>query len=420
MGNEVASKALTPGRDQQHRILLLHPGGGLGGAPLSMVYLAAHLDRDRYEPLVILTGDGPVREICQRYGVACRVVPLRSTFNYAAHVKFRLRMLVNFSYHLLPTIRDTTNLARKVQPDLIHLNTTSLLPAAWAFRQLGLPIVWHAREITGRETWLKSLKLDIIELLATRIIATSEAVSRQYRNQQKVVRIYNAVDLERFNEDALSQRDDVRRRFGIPLNAPVVGIVGSVQHPKGHFTLLEAFQNVLVELPEARLMVVAGGVGPEYARSWKGRVKRALNKPFDLLEAMQRDAARRGLADRVVYTGYQLDMPRMYAAMDVLAFPVLKPEGFGRPLIEAMAMRRPVVASDIGPSAEIVQDGVTGCLVPPGDMDALAGAIITLLTDQEKASAMGRAGRHQVETRFNMTDHVAAVQRVYEEVLTLT
>ena len=386
---------------------------------MSLVQLAQHLDPTRYAPFIVLAEHGPIEDVIRDAGLEYRVEPLRSAFSYGAHVRFRGRMLATFLAQFVPTVRASTRLAQELRPVLVHLNTTVLLASAWAFRRAGIPIVWHAREIIGRDTWLKSLKLDVIESLATRIIAASDAVRRQFRNQEKVVRIYNALDLGTFKEDALSQRDEVRRCHGIPLSAPVVGIVGSVQHPKGHFAFLEAFQNVLDELPEARLMVVAGGVGSEYARSWKGRGKRVLNKPFDHLEAMQRDAARRGLADCVVYTGYQLDMPRMYAAMDVLVFPVLKPEGFGRPLIEAMAMHRPVVASDIGPSAEIVQDGVTGCLVPPGDVDALAGAIISLLTDQEKASAMGRAGRHQVETRFNMGDHVAAVQRVYEEVLSL-
>jgi len=412
-------RVLSPEARQPKRILFVQRSASVGGAPLSLVQLAQHLDPTRYAPFIVLAEHGPIETVIRDVGLEYRVEPLRSAFSYGAHVRLSGRMLATFLTQFVPTMRASTKLAQELRPVLVHLNTTVLLVSAWAFHRAGIPIVWHAREIIGRENRLKSLKLDVIESLATRIIAASEAVRRQFRNQEKVVRIYNALDLGGFGGEALSQRDDMRRYFGIPLNAPVVGIVGSVQYPKGHFILLEAFQKVLAELPEARLMVVAGGVGPEYARSWKGRVKRALNKPFDLLEAMQRDTARRGLADRVVYTGYQLDMPRMYATMDVLAFPVLKPEGFGRPLIEAMAMRRPVVTSDIGPSAEIVQDGVTGRLVPPGDVDALAGAVIALLMDREKASAMGQAGRHQVETRFNMADHVAAVQRIYEEVLAL-
>ncbi len=129
-------------------------------------------------------------------------------------------------------------------------------------------------------------------------------------------------------------------------------VLGSVQRAKGHWLMLDAFAQLVCRRPRTRLVLVTGGVGPGYATSGRGRVKRALQLPLDNLDALLRDARQRGLRDRLLVTGVQHDVARVLSAADVVVFPSLEPEGFGRPLIEGMAMRRAVLATDVGPSAQ--------------------------------------------------------------------
>ena len=112
-------------------------------------------------------------------------------------------------------------------------------------------------------------------------------------------------------------------------------------------------------------------------------------------------------------TGFRRDIPRLLAATDVLAFPSLAPEGFGRPIIEAMAMARPVVATSVGPSAEVLGPDA-GLLVPP-DADALARALADLLEDPLKRDMMGEAGRQRVEACFSLERQVSEMSAIYIE-----
>jgi glycosyltransferase involved in cell wall biosynthesis len=163
-------------------------------------------------------------------------------------------------------------------------------------------------------------------------------------------------------------------------------------------------------------VLVTGGVDAEsYAHQPQGRLKRALGLPLDNLDAFLRDARQRGLADRVTVTGFQRNVARAIAAADVLVFPSLEPEGFGRPIIEAMALARPVVATDVGPSRDLLGVG-TGRLVPL-EASALASAVGDLLGSCEARERMGRAGRARVEACYSLERQMAEMSAVYLEAL---
>ncbi len=315
-----------------------------------------------------------------------------------------------------PSVRAFRGLLEELKPDLVHLNTSVLIPCAVAARQRGVPLVWHVREVPGPSRWLRRWHTGVIRRLADRIIATSHFVAQAFGEGEGVDVIHNAVDLAGFAIDAGAARRRVRAELGVPEEAPVVGMIGSVQEVKGHALLLRAVPAVAAALPDVRFLVVAGGAPPEYACSARGRVKRLLGLPLDNLEWLRRQVERRGLARHFVFAGYRADIPRVMAAIDVLAFLPQAPEGFGRPLIEAMAMGRPVVASDVGPSREILGQG-TGVLVPPGDPRALTAALLELLTDPGRRAALGRCGRERVAGHFTLDMHLRAVDAVYQHLL---
>ena len=128
----------------------------------------------------------------------------------------------------------------------------------------------------------------------------------------------------------------MRAELGIASDQLIVMALGSVQRAKGHWLLLDAM--LRLENPNTHLVLVTGGVGPAYAGSLRGRVKRVWRLPLDNLDALLRDARQLGLTGRLHVTGFQRDVARVLSIADVLVFPSLQPEGFGRPIIEAMAL----------------------------------------------------------------------------------
>jgi glycosyltransferase involved in cell wall biosynthesis len=133
-------------------------------------------------------------------------------------------------------------------------------------------------------------------------------------------------------------------------------------------------------------------------------------------DGLEAYAAALGLGQRVVFTGFRRDVPALLSAVSVSVLPSLS-EGLSNVVLEAMAAGVPVVATSVGGTPEIVDDGVTGLLVPPRDAGALADAISSLLTDPARRQTIGEAGRRRVEERFSLEAMVLATEQLYERLL---
>ena len=398
------------------KVLFIHHGGAVGGSAVSMLQLVAALDRARFEPEVVFTSDGPILNFAREMDVSARVVPMRSVFFYSTLVPLHLRNVVPFLLDYRRTVATARELVRLERPDVVHLNTSVLVPAAVGVKQTNTPTVWHVREPVGPNPILRSWHLKRVKSLADHIIANSHFVARDYVGSKPVTVIHNTLDKHRFAPLDRETRMRIRAELGLPQDSPVVGMIGAVNVVKGHYFLVEAASLVVKEVPNVRFLVIAGGVGKEYARSAKGMVKRMVGLPLDNLDRMRRLVRKSGLHQHFVFSGFRSDIPELISAMDVLAFPSLVPEGFGRPLIEAMAMGCPVVATDIGPTREVVGEDAA-LLVWPGDVPGLASAILRVLKDRKLAQRLGDAGRRRFLQHFEMEAMQARVEDVYAQVL---
>ncbi len=393
----------------------MHRGGGIGGAPVSLLQLAARLDPDDYTAKIIFSEPGAMIDLADRAGVATGLLPMRGAFLYGAQVPIRPRRLLPALAGFRGTVAGASTLLRAERPDLVHLNTAGLLPLGVAARREGVRIVWHIREVVNPGTAVGRWLAGRIFQMADQVVAASEYVASGLPSGDKVSVVYNAVDSSHFDPDRVDGTE-VRSRLGIDESAVVVGILGSVQNVKGHFVLVDAARKMLSKNPNMVFMVVGGGASEGYRQSWRGRLKSTLGMPRDNEERLRRVVGHDGTSQNFRFCGYQADVAPFVAAMDVVASPNLAPEGFGRPLIEAMAMARPVVASDIGPSREILGDG-TSVFCDPGDADKLVQALDRLASDPALAHGMGQTGRERAVSMFDIDRHVRAVSGVYEVAL---
>jgi glycosyltransferase involved in cell wall biosynthesis len=190
----------------------------------------------------------------------------------------------------------------------------------------------------------------------------------------------------------------VRRELGLALTAPVVMCIGRLFLGKGQDSLIRALPLVLAEIPEVRLVIVGGDDRLAMRTSFTAE-----------LETLAHDL---GVRNHVVFTGYRTDIPALLAASDIFALPSFE-EPFGLVFLEALAMKKPVVALDNGGTPEVVEHGKSGLLSAPDDIAALAANLLVLIRDPPLRARMGEYGRRQVETRFTPERMARDAEQVY-------
>jgi glycosyltransferase involved in cell wall biosynthesis len=363
-----------------------------GGSDRSLFELVTHLPRDRYAPLAILREGDPMAERYRDAGI-----PVEQLSLLAPRRAFAVGQFVGYAMAFWPAVFRIRTILRSNHVGIVHVNTLFNLQGAVAARLAGLPLVWHVRE-SANDSRAGRVMLAWPPRLATRVIANSSAVGESLMACGDRLRVVpNGLDLVRYANftDLGTLRADLDLGDG-----PVVSTIGRIEPWKGQHVFVEAAESVLAAFPDAIFLVVGGP---------------AVNKP-DYFEDLKAQVRKRGLVDRIHFTGPRDDIPEILAASDLLVLPSATPEPFGRTLVEAMAAARPVVATNAGGPMEIVDDGVTGRLVTPGDADAMAEAIQRVLSDPDESRRMGQRGRERAFEHFGIDRLIRDISAVFEEV----
>jgi glycosyltransferase involved in cell wall biosynthesis len=357
-------------------LVVSNHGAVVGGGELSLLDLLRGLDRDRWAPVLAVPEDGEVATRARELDLPVHVIPLPP--------------LRRPGPGTVRSARALARLARAADAALIHANgTRAMAYAAAAGRLAARPTIWHVRIAESDGLVDRALCA-----AATAVIATSRAVARRFAWAGAKVRLVpNGVDLKRFAPRSPSAA--LRASLGVPPSAPVALSIGRHVPEKGYRHLVDAA--LLVERARAGVRWVLVGDG-------------------ELRHELEAQARRLGLAGAMHFAGWRDDVADVLALADVFVLPSER-EGFGRVLVEAMAMARPVVATAVGGVPDIVLASQTGLLVPPADPAALAGAVQALLDDPARAARLGAAGRARAESTFGLGAHVDGVERVYDEVL---
>jgi len=211
--------------------------------------------------------------------------------------------------------------------------------------------------------------------------------------------IHHGIDLDRFVPDP-RRRDELRAELGIREHELLVGIVGRLQEAKGHLQFLEVAKRILPDFPDTRFVIVG--------EATRGEDEEA-NVILDRIE-------KAGLGDRMILTGYRDDVPDLLGAMDLFLFPTHS-EAFGLVIVEAMAMGVPVVSADCDGVPDIVEDGRTGLLVSPTDVEGLTAAVADLLGDRGKRRDLGQAGRERAQALFSEEKMCGELEDLYRRLM---
>jgi glycosyltransferase involved in cell wall biosynthesis len=411
--------------DMPKRILYVHACAGMGGAPLSLLYLIQELDRTRYVPEVLFIGlPGEEVELFRRRRIPMRVRPDITTYPHADNAYLSVRSLrpweiATRALQILPSARRMRDELRSHPPDLVHINTSVLLPAGLGAVWAGLPVVWHVREplrrgAFGVRRWFVKTCID---RCSSAVIAISRSDAAPLVQGPKVRVVYNFVDFERF--DRLLDGGRFRASLGLSPDRPLFVMLGGLIENKGPDVLAEAA--VLVRRRRPDVVFLIAGVPPrgESPSPWR-RILRRLVEATGLVRNIERTMLefirRHDLGETVRFVGMRSDVPDMLAASAGLVWPAIVPH-FSRPIIEAGAMARPVIAADFPSTREMVVPGETGLLFRPGSARELADAILRLLENPEEAGRMGEAGYSLARARHDSRRNAVDVMSIYDEIL---
>lgn len=409
---------------KRHRILYIEKPTSVGGSVISMYELIRGLDSTCYEPIVLFHGPNPYREQFQAIGVrvivlnekaattTAKTIALESSRDIAASLARYSHWLANLykaakeTYLIIrrerPLAYKLAQLIRDEEIDLVHHNGS--LPknrdTIWAARLAGVPQVCHVRMLHKFSFWERYLARSV-----NAFIYISKAVQQLYHNlgipAHKGQVVYNPFDIETLAQG--NHTTDLRAEFGVTDQGQLISNVGRIDWWKGQDDFLRAIAEVTQSHPHTKALIV----GQPDTNPWSVAYYQQLQKlVVDL-----------NLSEHVIFTGFRSDIPDIMNASDIIVHSASEPEPFGRVVVEGMAAGKPVIATAAGGVLDIIEDQVTGLLIPPKNAQAMANAICQFLQDQTQAKTVGQRAQKRAEERFSVSQHVTSVERIYQDIL---
>lgn len=388
------------------KILFTNHTGEISGAEHSLLDLLKGLRISRLDTLLVCGDDGPLAERARALGIETELIrPFTAGFTRSP------LQLSRYCGKLRDSARQVGLIARARKPDLVHANSVRAgLVACLAQRSYRAPLVVHIRDCVPQNI-LGALSRRLIVHHAAAIIANSEHTLQSFaggsvRIRDKSCVVCNAVDLERF-DPRKSDTAPLRQELALEGAFPVLALVGQITPWKGQVDAIDAMTHIRCSYPRAKLLIVGEAKFQRHGARYNN-----VSYASELRELVKD----RELDAHVLFIGERNDIPAVFKTCDLALLPSWE-EPFGRTVIEAMAMGKPVVATEVGGPREIIEEGVTGRLVPPRNPNALAEAVCQLAGNSALRESMGIAGRRRVVERFSLDAHVAQLLSIYSSLL---
>lgn len=385
--------------------------GTVGGAYYSLFYLVEGLDKTIYEPVVVFYRDNPLIPKYEELGIKVEIMtpPSPVHLNLFANSPIKLltkstRILqsgINFyRFFIVQAVKFASYLYRH-NIKLVHLNNSVLRSHNWmlAARLVGARCVSHER---GINTHFPNFARKFIKKLDG-VICISGAVrdnmEKQGFSSNNLYTVYNGLDPARVQ--VVSTPEDIRSKYNIKNDVPVIGIVGNIKEWKGQEVVIRATAEIVKSTPSLCCLVVGDtAIG---------------DKPY--LDKLTKLVKSLGVEKNIIFTGYQANVPDFMNAMDIVIHASTLGEPFGRVLLEAMALSKPLIGARGGAVPEIIDEPTTGLMFEPGNSHDLAEAVARLLTDRPMANTMGCKGKERLNTKFHIDQNIERTQALYQELL---
>jgi len=366
------------------RVLQTIRQGKIGGGESHVLDLVRYLDKGLFEPVVLSFTDGPMITSLTRLGVPAHVIQTEKAFDFRVWKKVK-------------------QFLKEQRMDIVHVHgTRANTNVLWAARSLGLPVIYTIHGWSFHDSlpaWNKKARI-LAEKFITRLTRLNITVSdsnhetgvREFGDFKSLV-VKNGVNLEKFNR--FGEYPDIKALYGIPAHHLVIGYIVRITEQKDPLGMLRAYARVCANFRDLTLLMIGEG---------------------DLKDAAVQLAKDLGISDRVIFDNFRQDVPAVLNAVDIYCLPSLW-EGFPIGVLEAMAMAKAVIASDVDGTREAVEHEVTGLLVPPKDETALVAAIERLIHDPDLRTALQENAGRSVKANFDVRDMTHKIETVYQQML---
>jgi glycosyltransferase involved in cell wall biosynthesis len=376
------------------RILHIHTLPVISGSGINTFLTMQGMKGNRYESVLACAPGGALIDLVQRHGMQVKTFPnlvqpihplqdLMAILDLSAHLMRR-------PYHVVHTHNSKAGFIGRLSAKLARVPVIVHTVHGFAF---------HRQEPPWRQFLFRNLER-LASYWCDKMIFISQplvdwALKEKISSPEKMARIYSGIEIDRFHPVSEQEKKGLREKWGLGEQDAVIGIVSKLWEGKGHDLLIRAFKEIRKEKLQARLVIVGEGY---------------------LMESLKTLVSQLHLSEAVIFTGFLEDVPRIIATFDVAVLPSYF-EGMGRVLLEAMAMEKPVVGTRVGGIPDLIEHGLNGYLVSPGNSMELATALLSLLEDKGLAAKMGKAGRKKMTDRFSADTMVRSIEKVYSELL---
>ena len=388
------------------KILFFEPSTGYGGSARCLLsWLQNFTGGFMKEPLVIHYFDGPAIRDIKKSGIHCLKVPYLSILkrlslsSKGGGAGSYLLFLLEFFCNALPVAFYLSVIIFVKRIELIDINTsiTTGMPAILASVITNIPCVCHihdTRELTKKEI--------IFSRFVTQfLVLTNEAFRRYSKNidSRKIRVLYNGANVAQ--EIMPSKTEAIKKEFGIS-GKLVIGMAGRITRGKGHEDFIAAAKIISNQRQDLIFLIVGGYV--------------VIDKEYE--SGLREGVEKNGLTRKIIFTGWRDDIKEIMSVFDIMVFPSSTfPEGFPLTCIEAMALGKPVIATNIPGPSEIVLDGATGYIVPPSNPEMLAERILNLVNNRELLTSMGKQGEMRARELFDIGRLTKDLESVYCNIL---
>lgn len=387
--------------------------GTVGGSFFSLLYLVSGLDKTKYNPIVVFHDEHTLLPQYHAAGIRTLIIPAYKPAIYQIeHVPPGVAWLVlpcrdvfqkavNFSKGLVGRTFYYARLLRELNIDIVHLNNSIVRNNDWMLGAMlaRVPCMTHER---GINRYYPLLARALGRRLKA-IVCISNAVRDNLKDHSidagNLVTIYNGIDPRVVSVN--TEAADILQRQGIGPGTRVVGVIGNIKFWKGQETMIRALPLILRDIPDVVCLFVGDTAPADQAY-------------HDHLLAL---AGELGVQENIRFTGYTRNVADYINTMEIVIHTSVEPEPFGRVLIEAMAMSKPVIGARGGAVTEIIEEGSTGLTFPPGNPAALAEAAKQFLLSPDVAAEMGIKGRARLLSEFNIQTNIRKTEEVYASIL---
>jgi glycosyltransferase involved in cell wall biosynthesis len=379
------------------KILFYNHTGQVSGAERLLLMTLARLNRSNFDPIVVCPEEGPLAKMVTHLTLPTEIVP-----SLEARFTWRLDRLVRYLKSFFQVMFELRRKISSIKPDLVHANSIRAgLVTSVATLGLATPIIWHLHDLLPRHPLSSLIRTFAFLSTRSRMIAVSQAVADNFRGaigplQERVTVILNAIELERFRPD---EQTGKKMRADLELTGaePLIGIVGQLTPRKGQLELIRAFAQTLAELPRAILLIVGAPL---------------FNRDADYGRLLKQTAVDLGIASQVLMIGERTDVPAIMQALDLLVINSTA-EPFGLVALEAMACGTPIVAAVSGGIPELIEHNQNGWLVPQGDSQSLAAAMVNLGRQPKLRARFAEQGKKHIVARFSAERYLHELENFY-------